>query len=376
MRVMRLTALVTMCCVTAAMAQTNLTYTVSSDDCGMTVEPGATVDYTIEGLLTDAVQGLALFCVDLTVAGPTPIDLSTATTVYPGVDVDPWFVYPDGLNNPPGPGEDPDEFGGVPDEGGITLQQIGGGQNTINNDTSYAPAPIGAVQLGVGLTTATLATGSLLMPMDEGTYTITLSGGCANDIIGDSEEDVYPTGAIEYFTYEQCSITVEHLAFVIVGTEVCMDHAGYLGCNDLDAHNGIEPRAAGLTEVKFTVSGPPTTVDASVQCWGGTAPGVASVGIADTVVTVTFDATLPDEACCTVSLTGDVVDSFDVKRLIGDLNFNETTEVGDVDYVKNYVGQSLDATNFYCDQNINGIIEVGDGASIQNYVGNTAGVCE
>ena len=377
MRVMRLTALVTMCCVTAAMAQTNLTYTVSSDACGQTVEPGAAVDYTIEGLLTDAVQGLALFGVDMSVlGGPVAVDLSTATTVYPGADVDPWFVYPDGLNNPPGPGEDPDEFGGVPRDdggGGMMLKQIGGGQNTINNET-HAAAPIGDVQTGVVITTATLAYGTLTMPMDEGTYTITLGEGFANDIIDDPEDDVYPTGAIESFTYEQCSITVAVVAVPLVGAESCMMHGAYEGCVDLFTTN-IEPRAAGLTEIKFTAESAVTTVDASVECWGGTAPGVDSVGVAGTVVTVTFDATLPDEACCRVTLTGDVDEPFDVRRLAGDLNQSNLVEIGDRDAVKNAIGQVIDASNFTKDQNANGIIEVGDMDSITNKIGHVAADC-
>ena len=373
MRVMRLTALVTMCCVTAAMAQTNLTLTVSSDDCGMTVEPGATVDYTIEGLLTDAVDGLALFGVDMSVVGPVPVDLSTATTVYPGGDVDPNFVYPDGISNPPTPGSDPDAFGGVPNGDGTTLQQIGGGQNTINNET-HAAAPIGDVVTGVGVTTATLATGSLVMPMDSGSYTITLSDAFANDIIGDPEADVYPTGAIESFTYEQCTITVALVSFDITGAESCMMHGAYEGCVDLFANN-IEPRAADFTEIKFTVDGLPTTVGASVECWGGTAPG-ASVGIAEQVVTVTFDATLPDEACCRVTLTGDVDDDFDVRRLIGDLDQNNSVTSGDMDSVANQIGQALTESNFTKDQDGNGDITSGDMDSIANKIGHAAAACE
>ena len=47
-----------------------------------------------------------------------------------------------------------------------------------------------------------------------------------------------------------------------------------------------------------------------------------------------------------------------------------------MDVVKNYIGQPLDSGNFTADQNANGVIEVGDSEFIKNYVGHTAPDCQ
>lgn len=135
----------------------------------VTVAPGATVNWTVVGELSDNLNaGLAMFSVDLAWTGG-PLTQAANPTSGPMLN----FTRPAGLTNPAG-------FGGTVSAG--QLRQVGGAQNTIKN--AFAPYPLGTVVTGVAAAGApvTLASGSLTAPVAAGTYTLSASGVVANVI--------------------------------------------------------------------------------------------------------------------------------------------------------------------------------------------------
>jgi len=106
------------------------------------VGANGTVSYRVVANLTDGTnEGLALIGLSLNYTGgdigqqaDTPAGAVTCPNPMPA------FVIPDGITNPAG-------FGGTMIGG--DLIQVGGAQNTINNDIGNAPFPIGVVITGV-----------------------------------------------------------------------------------------------------------------------------------------------------------------------------------------------------------------------------------
>ncbi|MFQ5413384.1 MAG: IPTL-CTERM sorting domain-containing protein [Phycisphaerae bacterium] len=128
----------------------------------VTVLPGMPVDYEVNGVLSSAADngGLALVLLDLSFDGG-PLDPADTPTTEPMAS----FVLDMGITNPAG-------FGGTVING--TLVQVGGSQNTINNDVNNAPFPIGTVTVNVAHPPdgQVLVTGSLTAPLTPGTYVL------------------------------------------------------------------------------------------------------------------------------------------------------------------------------------------------------------
>jgi hypothetical protein len=176
----------------APVSASNLNVTVKSGgSSSVNVGPGATVDFTIEGTLSDNVnEGLALIGFDLHfTGGPLPAN----TVVEPAGVIscaNPMaaFVKDQGITNPVG-------YRGTLIGG--DLVQVGGGQNTIKNsvdnpacDPNCATFPIGTPLLGVAQPavcgTAVIASGSLTAPNASGVYHLQVLNGFAN-VIKDGE---------------------------------------------------------------------------------------------------------------------------------------------------------------------------------------------
>ena len=106
------------------------------------VAPNGTVNYRIVANLSDATnEGLALIGLSLHYTeGAIGQQANTPSGAVTCGNPMPAFVIPDGITNPAG-------FGGTMIGG--DLIQVGGAQNTINNNISNAPFPIGAVLAGV-----------------------------------------------------------------------------------------------------------------------------------------------------------------------------------------------------------------------------------
>ncbi len=152
------TLLTTLACTftTAQAAELNIAITSSGQDT-IVVEPGATVDYEVTGVLTDtANEGLSFFIFDLAFDGG-PLDAADNPLAMPLTN----FTPPEGFTNPEG-------YGGAVIDG--VVHQVGGSQNTLKS-----PLMSGSVITGLGHRPIVLATGTLTAPMTDGAYTLTAS---------------------------------------------------------------------------------------------------------------------------------------------------------------------------------------------------------
>ncbi len=132
------------CLGATAVAQDTFTVDITRTNGSGTVGPGETIEFTIDGLLTNTDspvnEGLAFFAFDLELVGPTPINLGSGILMGEGIAVAS-FSQPQGYSV--------DFTGTIVDD---DLIQAGGGQNTINNTGAdpFPPFPMGSVDLGVG----------------------------------------------------------------------------------------------------------------------------------------------------------------------------------------------------------------------------------
>ena len=84
---------------------------------------------------------------------------------------------------------------------------------------------------------------------------------------------------------------------------------------------------------------------------------------------------LPDQDCCTVTLTGDVQDSFQVRTLKGDLDRNGTVTTGDASQARFYFGQTAAQAGCQWDLDQNGDITTGDFSQLRFFFNRTAPDC-
>jgi hypothetical protein len=161
----------------------------------------------------------------------------------------------------------------------------------------------------------------------------------------------------------------------IVGGWSCVNHdaAGDL-CLGLDSSN-VEPRQNGVGLLVFDVTQPAASVSATVDCLNSGYSGSVSTTAYDYTVEVELDPALPDEDCCTVTLSGDVEDSFAVRTLAGDVDRNGTVSTGDASIVKPHFGDPADADNAEFDFDCSGLITTGDFSQVKPRFGNTAPAC-
>ncbi|MHC4089370.1 MAG: hypothetical protein ACYSVY_03660 [Planctomycetota bacterium] len=163
----------------------------------------------------------------------------------------------------------------------------------------------------------------------------------------------------------------------IVSGSSCMDHSPGSGewCLELDS-SPIEPRFDGVTKLEFSLSSTVSSVGASVSCDVGGEPGVSSVTPSGATVTIIFDASLPDQSCCTITLNGDSTDSFEVISLAGDISREGAVSVSDKALIKPKIGDDLTQDNFYFDVSCDGEITVSDKALIKPKIGHAAPACQ
>jgi hypothetical protein len=156
-----------------------VTLDLISPSAGATVDPGATVEWSLIATVSQGDNGgLAAIGVDLVqdAANPTPFDIPTATVVGTGME---GFDRPDGIANP-GPGGS--GYLGTPmgTPGAKDLHQIGGAQNTFGEPgdeigTDYTVDPY------VGQTgPQVIAEGSFMVPAATGAYVFRIENVLAN----------------------------------------------------------------------------------------------------------------------------------------------------------------------------------------------------
>ncbi len=178
---------------------TDLNISVTSGGSGVvTVVPcGGTLAYEVRGTLGDSANlGLAGFVCDIEFAGG-PMVPADAPSADPMLN----FAQPAGMTGAGG-------FGGTVVAGGLV--HVGGVQNTMNNTPADAPVPIGTVITGVAHTEQVLVTGTVLAPVEPGTYLLTLSSLVATVIVADDQ-------ATGYWQVEAAGAgSVSHLTVVVL----------------------------------------------------------------------------------------------------------------------------------------------------------------
>ncbi len=164
-------------------------------------------------------------------------------------------------------------------------------------------------------------------------------------------------------------------AAIAVSTSSHAMHGGSEFALDL-TENNIEPRVGGVTELAFELSKQVESVDAEVSCAVNGYQAVLTVAAVGSTVTVEFAEPLPDQDCCTITLSGDAVDEFVIRTLQGDLNRDGVVSTGDASRIKARFGNELSQSNISYDFNQDGAIDAVDQTSVIVRFGRTAAVCE
>ena len=164
----------------------------------------------------------------------------------------------------------------------------------------------------------------------------------------------------------------------------CLDHgpAGEV-CLGLGVGSGprspgdrVDPRRGGVEKLAFGLNLPVASVGASAACEYHVYSGaITAVADGTTSMTVVFDPALPNNDCCTVSLTGDAEVDYSVAIVLGDAN--RDLDVTGLDYsgVKLRLGQPVDASNAAYDVNADGDITALDYSSIKINLGASLAGC-
>ncbi len=160
----------------------------------------------------------------------------------------------------------------------------------------------------------------------------------------------------------------------IVSAVSLNNHGGAELAIEMNSSN-VEPRNLGLRKLEFTVSGPVNSVSSAVSCAVGSFGGTITTSAVGSLVTVEFSTALPDQDCCTISLTGQVDDSFAVRPLKGDVDRNGVVSTGDASVIKPRFGQDPGVVGAEFDFDANGIISTGDASLIKPIFGNASPAC-
>ena len=282
-------------CPVSASAQTLVTYALVEDaDCA----------YHIEVITDGTGEGLALWGADVVwVTGTVGAQMANPGGVMAYFENDATNHY--GLNNPAG-------YGGT--TSGNSLLQVGGGQNTIDNDAGYAPYPLGDVQLGVGDGLITVATGQGadgdVIKLDH----------CFANVLDDTGPDVFVVSAA---TVAGCGVEVELSCGavdppVIVYIESIGEHGddngaygsdvGYLGIPVAVSSMTVEPRLVDATAIQGDLENVYVDVefDKAIQSvvLTGDPGGDAVTTIATNHVEIRFTTLPTDKSCYTFDLAG------------------------------------------------------------------------
>jgi hypothetical protein len=264
---------------------------------------GSTVAYRVIGELSDDMnEGLALAGFDVIFAGG-PLEQAFEPTTNPMKN---FAIGTEnlGINNPAG-------YGGTPMGG--SLIQVGGGQNTINNNAGNAPFPIGAVITGVAQpgSPQILVMGELTAPNEPGDYALTVSNVFANVIKeGEDGDPFWRTEAANSGSIINLIVRVPDGGDVpaLLTSAPASNSIDARQPSDLDGTNPVGWSSVQLDfdgDFSFAAAG-----DFEVSAVGaGAAPAIMNVTPAGNTVTVDFNGPIPPATwtVLTVSETGDKV---------------------------------------------------------------------
>lgn len=383
MRASALVAIVVSCCLVGVAGAVD-TFTVDIEAIVDSV-PVLSVDVPVDdptatlqivGQLSEAGNnGLAFFAYGLRVTGPRAVTLETAATFdppLPGVQSGVVrFHQPLGFSMIPG-GED--LFNGVPI--GDTLEQLGGGQNTINNDPLQAPGvpwPSGPVEEWIGHGDGVvLHEFALTLPPEVQVgevYTIEIIPD-PDGVVANTMKD--PTGDNPpKWTVQQADTVIgTSVAITVVTAEIFeVLHTAPTTCTGyldprLESDDGVNPNL-GIDRVTFVFSGEARAVGGGAlapgsfivrETGGGLAPGVLDVtgdGITVEVVlsrAITLQEWTTIEANVESARTGTLIqnngdqgpdiaetDRIDVAALPCDMNQSGGSDLDDLAYLVSYL---------------------------------------
>ncbi|MFQ5489609.1 MAG: reprolysin-like metallopeptidase [Phycisphaerae bacterium] len=160
----------------------------------------------------------------------------------------------------------------------------------------------------------------------------------------------------------------------IVSVSSVQDHGGTPLGLDLLA-NPVEPRLNGVELIEVGLDNPVASVSASVSCVNQTYAGTLTATPAGNNVSLAFAPALADVDCCTVSLSGDVIDSFIVQPLRGDVDLSGAVTTGDASQVRFFFNQTAAAAGAQWDFDASGTVTTGDFSQIRFFFNNTAPTC-
>ncbi len=125
----------------------------------------------------------------------------------------------------------------------------------------------------------------------------------------------------------------------------------------------------------FSVSA--ETVSVSVSCQNNIYTGsiTTTVSTDGMMVTIEFDPALPDRDCSTITFSGAIVDTFNVRTLVGDTNHDGIVSSADASLIRPWFGREINENNFIYDINVNGSIGNDDFNDVMKYFGKSAPSC-
>ena len=164
----------------------------------------------------------------------------------------------------------------------------------------------------------------------------------------------------------------------IVGARSIRSHAGTEYALDLFVNN-IESRVNGVQIVEFDLSdtADASAISASVECVvAGPYEGTIIISQVDTdTIRLTFDPALPDQDACTITLTGEVEDSFCVRTLECDVDFDGQVLTVDASKIKSRFQDPIDGTNFWYDVDCDNQIITVDASKVKSRFQHTCPPC-
>ncbi|MCP4245851.1 MAG: hypothetical protein GY778_02275 [bacterium] len=154
----------------------------------------------------------------------------------------------------------------------------------------------------------------------------------------------------------------------IAGARSCLDHGGTEWCLDLTT-NGIEPRL-GPTTLEFDLTDSVATVSAVVACQTNLYAGSVATALVDADTVRLTMSPLPDEDCCTITLSGDAGDTYVVQTLAGDVNLSGRVNATDKNLTKGQINKAIDAETYLMDVNATGAINATDKNLVKGWINN------
>ncbi|MCP4246178.1 MAG: M6 family metalloprotease domain-containing protein [bacterium] len=163
----------------------------------------------------------------------------------------------------------------------------------------------------------------------------------------------------------------------IVSGRTCMMHDMQRWCFDQDSGQP-DPRL-GPAQLELDLTGEVSSLSVSMSCASGhLGSPTASIGSGlngpASRLTVDFEP-LPNIDCCTVTLSGDAADQYDMSVLAGDVNGSGVVNATDKNLVKGNMGNAVDAFKFVFDVNASGVINGTDKNLTKGWTGTSAMPC-